>query len=162
MKFRPVFASLLMAAVTTIGMTANAEELGVAIIGADGIISELTFPEINKIAVGDNQVTVYTVSGNETSIEMSDIEKINIGVQVSGIKDLVSDGSVAVWPTVVSDVLHVSGAAEGAEVSVYSLSGNLVKRGKSSEEVLNLDLSDLQSGAYVVNVSGKSVKIIKK
>ncbi len=74
MKFRPVFASLLMAAVTTIGMTANAEELGVAIIGADGIISELTFPEINKIAVGDNQVTVYTVSGNETSIEMSDID----------------------------------------------------------------------------------------
>ena len=74
----------------------------------------------------------------------------NLGAsKPSGIKD-VEMGGVNIYPVPTVDVLHIDGATS-ANVVVYSVSGQMV--GNYQLEDGTIDVSDLASGVYVVQVN---------
>ena len=73
-----------------------------------------------------------------------------------------ADGSVAIWPTLVTDVINVSGASAGTKVTVYTTTGMAMTSAVVAESTLTLDLSNLASGTYIVAVGKQSVKVAKR
>ena len=104
---------------------------------------------------------IHHMAGNKTDHSYADVERIDIGVKLSGIDGIVADGSIAVWPTLVKESINVSGATPGTPVAVYDLDGVIVASAKVADTTLSLDLSTLSAGAYIVVVGKQSVKILK-
>jgi len=60
---------------------------------------------------------------------------------------------VQLWPNPVTDLLNVNIGPQPSTVQVYDLSGKLVFKAIQQEGLLSIDLSHLQSGLYLLEVS---------
>lgn len=83
----------------------------------------------------------------------------------SGVEDVVTDREVSlnVYPNPATDIVTVNASEDITSLAIYSLTGaqmgvDTVVNG--GEAVMNV--STLQGGAYIINVNGKSVKLIKR
>lgn len=139
-------------------------EKSVVVIGKDGSKHEVLLTEQTRLELGSGTVTVQEANGNSTQHNVSDIDRILIGSESSGINDLVSQGNIAVWPTMTDGPVNIAGATAGSVVSVFDLNGaKAVADGTVGEDNgAIVDLSDLKPGIYVLTISNHSVKIIKK
>jgi hypothetical protein len=78
------------------------------------------------------------------------------------------DNSIKLYPNPTSDVLHIATTSNEiiSNVSIYSISGALIKDLKSVDTIESISVSDLQSGLYFVkiqvNEEVKNFKFIKK
>lgn len=144
-------------------MLARAEAIpGVAVLDKDGSTYELALESLDRLNFGQHTLTVVTTAGEEKNFEYADIDKINFGVEVSAINAINAAGNIAVWPTLVSAGLNISGAQAGTAVRVYSASGALLLTATCGEGTLSLDMSKVPAGLCVVAVGDRSVKVIKK
>ncbi|QES90278.1 T9SS type A sorting domain-containing protein [Rhizosphaericola mali] len=72
-----------------------------------------------------------------------------------------SDVMVAPNPVITS--VNLNNALVGADYSIYSMSGQLVKSGKVSASLMPIDASNLRSGIYVIKTSNNAgVPVFKK
>ena len=87
----------------------------------------------------------------------------------NGVPSSVSESTLAkvnVYPNPANSTLNVASLENGAVVSVLNIAGNVVKQKTAFSERITFDLSNLESGIYVLNVisNGKFTqeKFIKK
>lgn len=83
----------------------------------------------------------------------------------SGVEDVVTDREVSlkVYPNPATDVVTVNAGEDITSLAIYSLTGaqmGVDTEVNGGEAVMNV--SALQNGAYIINVNGKSVKLIKR
>lgn len=83
----------------------------------------------------------------------------------SGVEDVVTDREVSleVYPNPATDVVTVNAGEDITSLAIYSLTGS--QMGVDTEVnggVAVMNVSSLQNGAYIINVNGKSVKLIKR
>lgn len=144
-------------------LTARADEpLCVALIGSDGTRTEMALPEIERVDIGTDGVTVHAL-GAQHKVAYGDIDRFLIGVEMSAVDDLVPDGGIAVWPTKVSASVSVAGVAAGEEVSVAAVSGAVVAVATADADGhASIDLSSAATGVYVVYTKSFSTKIVKQ
>lgn len=136
---------------------------GVAIIKADGTQHTVEFAALHRIDIGETAVTVHHTTAEPTTHNMADIERIDIGTDVSGIADITARGEIAVWPTVATDVVNVAGAKADAAVKLFDLNGRCVASAQTDNSgAASLNVAALTPGAYVLGVANHTVKIIKK
>jgi len=69
---------------------------------------------------------------------------------------------ISVYPNPVQDVLTISQLQSGDLVQIFTAQGVLVSQSTSDGEKLDMDLSRMVSGIYMVKVGGTVVKILKK
>lgn len=165
MKIRKIATAVILLLATAFTVDATAENIGVVVIGSNGVISEMEFQQLDRMGIGAGELTLTDVSGKSTSISYSDIERVEIGAAMtggSGVAGIVAGGSIAAWPKLVKSEFNVAGAPVGTEVAVFNLGGGKVAGGTTGEGTLTLDLSGLEAGAYVVAVGKTSFKIIKE
>lgn len=74
----------------------------------------------------------------------------------------VKDNSIPLFPNPVGDILTLPCNGEPLNVEICDLSGTRLFSGSLSAKDCKLDVSFLKTGVYLVNVSGKTYKIIKK
>ena len=78
------------------------------------------------------------------------------------------DNSIKLYPNPTSDVLQIANTSSEiiSNVSIYSISGALIKEIKSADTIESISVSDLQSGLYFVKIQVndevKNFKFIKK
>ena len=78
------------------------------------------------------------------------------------------ENSIKLFPNPTSDVLHIANTSSEiiSNVSIYSISGALIKDLKSADTIESISVSDLQSGLYFVKIQVndevKNFKFIKK
>ncbi len=161
MKFQVFLAGLVVSFASLIPVSLRADGIGIAVIKADGSTHSVEISDIRKIDIASDALTIHHMAGNKTGHSYADVERIDIGVKLSGIDGIVADGSIAVWPTLVKESINVSGAPAGTPVAVYDLDGAVVASAKVTDATLSLDLSTLSAGAYIVVVGKQSVKILK-
>lgn len=70
--------------------------------------------------------------------------------------------SFAIYPNPATDVINVSGCAEGDRIDVYSISGKRIFSTKATGQQTTINLSSLSKGQYIVVVNGRSMTLIKK
>ena len=161
MKFQ-VYLACVATAALLLPASLRAEGFGVAVIKPDGSKHEIEFSNLHRIDIASDAITVHHISGEKTAHPYSEVERIDVGVKTTGIEGIVADGSVAIWPTLVTDVITVSGASAGTKVTVYTTTGMAMTSAVVAESTLTLDLSNLASGTYIVAVGKQSVKVAKR
>lgn len=67
---------------------------------------------------------------------------------------------ITLYPNPSSDGFYIKGLPQG-EVSIYSVSGQFIMR-QSFDATTKIDLSEMESGVYLVQVEGKGVAFISK
>ncbi len=155
-----VIAFMLLCAV---GGVASAQEKSVVIVGRDGTVTAVAMTDVDRIDIGAMAMTVRNVSGKVTEYAYTDVDRVLIGQSSTAVDKIRDDGSVAVWPVPFTDVLNISGLAEGTEVRIYDIRGNCVASEQSADvSVTTIGTSALASGVYVLKYGDKSLKIIRQ
>lgn len=118
----------------------------------------------------DNSKTVY---------RLADIQKITINQPTADdnkgydailfakgetitLSDEAKDTKVFTYPNPVSEKLYVSGVASGEELMIYGVDGKVIKTSKTSENVTEINVSNLSNGQYLLRCGKSVVKFIKK
>lgn len=163
MKKSLLFSVAFIAFATFAPQSAMGDTVGVIIVKTDGSMHEHEFEAINRLEIGEKTVTIHHATAEPTEHNMSEIDRIKIAAQLSGIQSAVAEGSLAVWPTAVETDVNIAGAEAGTAVNIYSMSGSNVQQGTiDADGTLSLNLSQLQKGTYVLTIGSTSVKILKK
>lgn len=144
----------------------RADELGVAIIKTDGSVHHVELSDIERIDILSNTLIINTLQNKNPEYSYSDINRIDIGVSRSGdttsIEKHISDGSIAVWPTLAEESVNVAGAPVGTRIMVYTPEGRVVASAIATGNTSSINVSALSSGLYIVSIGKYSVKIVKR
>jgi len=92
--------------------------------------------------------------------DLTDWKVVNVPAGIAGVE---KNDIQPLYPNPVDDWLMLPGAAKGARVEIYDLTGRrLFSKTLTDKETGRLNVSFLKAGVYVVNVADKTYKIIKK
>lgn len=155
--------ALVLPAIMALGVvSAPAADDSVVILAKNGTSYTTKMADVKKIALGETSLVLTTAGGDEATYAYADVARILVWAEAAGITDAVARGEIAVWPTVVTDVVNVGGAEPGTPVKVYALNGSLVASATASDGTLSVNVAGAPSGVCIVSIGDKSVKIIKK
>jgi len=117
---------------------------------------------------GDGRVgaIAWSTSENIAHKNPSALGTVSLKSEVTvGIKNIASQNTVEIFPNPVSNELNINNALQGQNVSIYSITGQIVKNAYLDNHLL--DVSDLKKGIYIIQVRNKSnymnsIKFIKR
>lgn len=167
MKFcyRQLVGAMLVS-IAAMAMPADAlAERAVVVISKDGTTREVALADVARIDIGQGKLTLHTSAGEANDLAYESLDRMLIGADMgtSSISSILKDGEIAIWPTLVTSDIHVSGVEAGSTISVYSAGGVKVASAKADDEGnASIDISGAASGVYVVSAGNHSVKIMKK
>ncbi|MBD5392273.1 T9SS type A sorting domain-containing protein [bacterium] len=166
MKFQESFYKFFLLAALLVPGSLHADEWGIAVIKTDGSKQQVKFSDIERIDIGQNSLSVRTLSNGHSDYAYAGLNRIDIGVAVSSdslsVEQLTAHGSIAVWPIPTKESVHVSGAPVGTRISVYNSVGRTVATAVTSGNTQSFNLSELPAGMYIVRVGKHSIKIVKQ
>jgi len=100
-----------------------------------------------------------TVFSNDTVGSPKRITIIGEVLKSTGIKQL-SDGDLVLYPNPTSGIINITGLNHPAEVKINSIQGHLMKTSMFVGD--QVDVSDLPSGVYILNLKSTGKTIAKK
>lgn len=110
----------------------------------------------------DNLYVKLDETTTPTTIPVTIIQKITFGATLSNATFGENKNNLVLYPNPSSDVFRIkSDENEELKINIYSLQGQLVHQGKyqTNEDV---NVSNLSSGLYLVQVNGLTIKFSKK
>lgn len=131
----------------------------------DGGFIQYTFDERPNVSFDENNVIISTSDASAlypfSSVKEIYFDQINSG---NSIADMPEDLNTIVFNYSNKNAVVISGMEHGDIVSVYAINGILLGRQKGNENGhAEINLADLPSGVYIINVNNKqSIKIQKK
>ena len=161
MKFYP--KKLLTAALVACASMAAYAEIGVVVIASNGDRTEVALPDVQRIDIGTEGITLHHAGQDPVSVEYGSLDRILIGAETNAVQSIMKEGDICVWPTAVTDRISVTGAPAGTTISVFAADGRQLAATKASAGApADIDMSAAPAGVYVVTVGKHSVKVIKK
>lgn len=143
-------------------MAESVEDIVVAF--RDGSFIRYTFGERPNVSFDENDV-IITTSVASALYPFSSVKEIYFEeIPGNSIADMPEDANTIVFNYSNRNSVVVSGMKDGDIVSVYAINGILLGRQKGNEYgCAEVNLADLPSGVYIINVNNKqSIKIQKK
>lgn len=111
-----------------------------------------------KITINGDNVNVTFSDGSMTSFDMDDIVvNFSMPTDVATLQN-----KLFAINSTVENQLILSGVEAEKRLSVLSVSGISIYTRKTESNETRIDISNLASGVYLLNVDGKVVKFIKK
>lgn len=123
----------------------------------DGSVTTLRLSDNPEITFADADVT-FLGNNIDLTVPFAQIQgmKYHDGVNLSVNPARQSDSTIRV----IGKSLHINNSAAAASLSVYSLSGRLLKRLAAIPEGSTvISLSDLPAGIYIVNLNNQSLTV---
>jgi len=111
----------------------------------------------NGLGSEELEVVAYNSSGGYASQKLT----ITIGDETTTSAPTATKNAVAVFPTVFSETVTIEGA-HGTVATVSSMAGTVVFRSAIFGQSARIDLSSLAKGIYLLQVGGKTERIIKE
>lgn len=100
--------------------------------------------------------SVKCISGNARYVDENEVSDSDIVLSMDS--DELENLAISIAPNPVADQLIIKGVSEDAIIRVYGLNGQLMKSGYGS----TMNVSDLNSGTYIMNVQGLSLRFLKQ
>lgn len=69
---------------------------------------------------------------------------------------------ISVYPNPATDILNISSLTTNSLISLYNVSGKMVLQQSNTSDTLVMDVSNLKSGLYIINISSPEGNVIKK
>ena len=119
---------------------------------------EVIYSSPSQIKINGDIVNVTFTDGSTLSFDMDDIVvNFNTITEASALQNCLFG-----IKTVVGNQLVLTGVEAGKRLSILSVSGISVYSCHTESNETRIDISNLASGVYLLNVDGKVVKFIKK
>jgi len=164
MKKKFIFIIVLAAPVFLSNLIAGEQTLVVKL--KDGSENVQTLSNVQRITfnAGSN-MSIALKSGGTASFTLAEIQKLLFS-QSSGndVDEIANDvvKSLSIYPNPVQDVLFVDGVEENAVIRIFNLKGEVFQTVIAKEEVVQLNVSTLPQGIYILQAGNQAVKFIKK
>lgn len=131
-------------------------------ISSDGHVTDMPLVSVQKMEFSGETLTISSVNGSVRDFRMPAIDKMWFETAVSGINASFSrsENKLLIHLTPVEDKVWISGAETG-DYSLMQIDGQVIRRG-SYVSGNPLDVSDLQSGLYLLRVNGETCKLRKR
>ena len=152
-----VATTIFLAGLSIAGQLCMAQDYNLITLKADETEAKYALPDVQRIVLDNNAMTVIM----KTGADVTDVVNIRFA-EALGIKMLKADSSVYVFPNPVKSILTVAGAHKDAIINLYSLAGTLLKSIPAQETAINIDVTSLSPGIYLLRVEDKTVKFIKQ
>lgn len=112
--------------------------------------------------VSDNgQYLVCSIrKGSESGACVIDLNAEGTGISLG---ETAADNSVRIYPNPVSDMIHIDlNSAENVKISLYGLTGNVVKTAAESGTTATMNVTDVPEGMYILVVDNGKNKTVRK
>ena len=112
--------------------------------------------------VSDNgQYLVCSIrKGSEFGACVIDLNAEGTGISLG---ETAADNSVRIYPNPVSDMIHIDlNSAEDVKISLYGLTGNVVKTAAESGTTATMNVTDVPEGMYILVVDNGKNKTVRK
>jgi hypothetical protein len=116
----------------------------------DKITTKITFE-------GDNAVLHFT-DGTTMSADMS---TVNISL-VPDITNSIRNAHVFTTKDIEGNTIAINGTKKGDAIAIYNLQGNLEKKMYCNSSSVNIDISRLTHGTYILCIANEIIKFNKK
>ncbi len=158
---RYLFAILLAA---SISLTVQAQQ-GLIVKSNSGTTSSLSYSNVAKLTFVNEVMTAISPSGAlGNSFVLATTQGFTFGnVTPSGLKDpKLGKTDMKLYPTQVIANLYLQGATEGAQASVYCITGSKVMQFNVQSNIETIDVTSLKKGIYMLRVNGQTFKFNKQ
>lgn len=92
------------------------------------------------------------------------VEDYTLEIGTLAVNESSQERKIQLYPNPVTDILNISNVSDKAEYAIYSISGQLIKKGKIIKN--KISVAQLQQGLYLINVDDNAnistLKFIKK
>lgn len=127
---------------------------------AAGDAVEYKFADKPVATFSGEDLVITTTGAAAVNYPMADVKNITFKTTtVSGVEDVAATDHLAI--TLTKTELRVCGLADGAEVSVYSVAGQLMARAEARQGEVVIAIAELPEGVYAAAVPGHSFKFVK-
>ena len=107
---------------------------------------------LTRVTYANGTIVTYNYDANGNRIS----EIITGGTGIMQINDF---GEVSLYPNPVKNNLLLKAPSEKSVIKIYSLQGSLLKTVPAYRSHEQIDVSTLQSGVYLVKISGSDGKV---
>ncbi len=161
MKLNNLLKTFAMGAALVIpSLQSSASNTDVKVLMKAGDTSVYTVTPVGKVYFeGDNLLISTNGSTTDANISIAAIQKVLFAVN-SSVSSVASESGLSISPVPATTQFQVNGVEGMAQVSVYSLSGVLVKSAVVSDGG-SVSILGLASGVYIVKVNGVTFKLTK-
>ena len=122
--------------------------------------TQVTGKSVVKMTFDNDENAIITYSDNSTDTAPVEQVKIMINYNATAINGTAN--MMFAYNGMVTDRLSIKGIAEGETVSVYDAAGRAKAHAKAGNDGVNIDMSKLASGIYMVKAGKTIVKVTKK
>lgn len=125
----------------------------------DGSSQTEAISKVGRIELIGDQVKLVDLQGNVLATsERTKLRKISFVENGTVVENHLSDAKISVYPNPTTDVLYIKGLEEGEEVRLFDAEGRMLKSTQSAE----MDMEDVATGVYFLQVRMQVLKVIKK
>ena len=132
----------------------------------NGTENEQSLSNVQKITFNTGSMSIILKNGQTSPISLSDIQKILFSTKTeTRIEDIANNdviSLISIYPNPVQDVLYVEGVEENTEIRIFNVKGVLFQTTIAKEKVVQLNVSMLQQGMYILQAGNQAIKFIKK
>ncbi len=129
-----------------------------------GKTSEYALQDIQKIYFGEDGMHITGTTPETESIwKLSEVKNIQFTHSTTGIGQAGNDTAAQITISLIGNQLFVSGLnpTERANATIFNISGQTVLRAKAAEGE-PIDVSRLNTGAYIIKVNNETLKFVKQ
>ena len=150
---------LLGVVLLLIGQLCAAQQVpGLITVKADGTEAPYALTGVQKIVFTGNTMTVNMKGG---ASDVTDIVCIRFDLITSIVNPKTISASIAVFPNPAKTTLTVTGVEAGSKIDLYSVNGALLKSIPAQNNSMDIDVSFLQKGIYLLKVGAQTTKFVK-
>lgn len=131
-------------------------------LSGSNYVSEVS--KLGRLEFASGKMTLLLKSGQKVDLgAVSNTHSIVFGAKTQAVEVVADDAvNVSVYPTRVSQRIHVHGATEGEPIRIFSIGGTLLQSAEAQSSTTEIDLGGLPKGIYIVLVEGRGFKIMKQ
>ena len=137
--------------------TAFAQEVTFTVVKTNGTTAGYVMSSDSKIYYSDTQIFIKS-NGETVSYDLSGLRKAYFST--SDNDDEIENQHLTIYPNPATDVLKILNTSEYQSVTIYSIDSKVVKRIEVSNEA-DINVSDLNTGLYIIGVGNEFSKFIK-
>lgn len=144
---------------TAMLVSAQTDKITIEFLDAEQQVYELS--KIHKFVLEDGKFKVVDNTKQVISeVEISSLNKIIFDVS-TGVRP-VEEIKFDVYPNPTADEVTIHGVEAGAVIRLFTIDGRMLSNTVADNENVNVSVSTLPAGTYLLQVNGNVVKIIKQ
>lgn len=127
----------------------------------DGTIHTELISNMRNVHFASGEMILQFTGGSTNAFALANLKKVYFDTSI-GVSEKTSD-KLSLYPNPAGNSLHLEGIPKGNnQLTIYRTDGALILTQQVSNASHTIDLSDLNSGLYIIRVAGFTTKFIKK